>query len=218
MSETQTIDWNMINATDTIDEAALAASEDISVQTPVGIFLCTVVAPVEAIEKQFKAYSCYAAKLKMRIDSVLKIEQPVYDDKCAPVKRNGEFIMKVQDINADKVLAVNAKYSGRFILDDIPLAHPKEKEAMRNRRLFVAQKLGLIQSRNGNLPAQAWVGAAGRQVIVTTEWNSWSDKDTGETKKNVKVAWDGYDYAKTNGSAQTASGPDTSFNPEEFDI
>jgi hypothetical protein len=225
MTETQTINWDLINATDTIDEAALAASEDISAQSPVGKFICTIMEPVEAIEKQFKAYSCYAAKLKMRIDAVLKIEQPVFDDKGAPIKRNGDFIMKVQDVPADKLAAISAKYSGRFVFDEIPLAHPKEKEAMKNRRLFVARRIGIISPQSVQLTSQQWQGAANRQVVIITEWNTWTDKDTDEKKKNVKVAWDGYDYAPANGSGgwnggngKPAPGHDTSFDPAEFDI
>jgi hypothetical protein len=211
-----TIDWNMINATDEIDEAAQAASEDISMQTPVGRFLCTVMDPVEAIEKEFQAYACYAAKLKMRIDSVLKIEQPILDEKGVQIKRNGEPITKVLDVPASQIDAVRAKYSGRFIFDEIPLANPKEKEAMKNRRLFVAKRLGLISPTSTQLDARAWPGAAGKQVIVETEWNSWKDKNTGETKRNVRVAWSGYDYA--GGALSNQVNGDASFDPETFDI
>ena len=212
----ETVDWNMINATDEIDEAAQAASEDISMQTPVGTFLCTAMSPVEAIEKDFKNYSCYAAKLKMRIDSVIKIEQYILDDNGKQIKRNGEAIMKSLPVPESQVMTVNAKYAGRFIFDEIPLAHPKEKEAMKNRRLFVAKRLRLISPTSTQLDAKAWPNAAGRQVIVETEWNTWTDKITNETKTNVKVGWSGYVYAGGELNSQTSG--DTSFNPETFDI
>lgn len=209
MAETQVTPWDEINVDEAISETEQKASENLSVQTPVGRFLCTIV-ECNAVEKNFKLYSCYAANLKMRIDQVLKIEQPIMDgDK--PLKRNGEAVLKVQDIPASKIDGINALYAGRFIIDDVNLFNPMEKEAMKNRRLFVAKKIGLIKGNDTALKTSAWPGAVGLRVIVETEWNSWKDKDTAEVKKNVRVGWSGYDFAPNNGA-------DTSFYPEEFDI
>lgn len=212
MAETQVTPWDQINVDESISEAEQNASNDLSVQTPVGRFLCTVM-ECGAVEKNFAKYSCYAANLKMRIDKVLAIELPIVDDKGQTIKRNGEIVKKVQPVPADKIEGINALYAGRFIFDDINLFNPLEKEAMKNRRLFVAKRLGLISPTAVSLKTSAWPGAVGRTVIVETEWNTWEDKTTKEIKKNVKVGWSGYDYA---GNAVT--GGDTSFNPEEFDI
>lgn len=214
MAETQVTPWDQINVDESITETDQAASNNLSVQTPVGKFLCTVV-ECGAIENQMKAYTCYAANLKMRIDKVLKIEQVILDNG-QPIKRNGEIVKKVQDIPADKADGINALYAGRFIFDGINLFNPAEKEAMKNRRLFVAKRLQIITPQATALPTSAWPSAIGRQVIVETAHNSWEDKLTKEVKSNVKVTWDGYDYA-VNGGGQ-ATGADTSFNPDEFDI
>ncbi len=212
MAETQVIPWDQVNVDETITEADQAASNDLSVTTPVGRFLCTIV-ECNAVEKNFKNYACIAANLKLQIDSVIKIEQPIID-KGQPVKRNGEVIMKVQDIPADKLQGINALFAGRFIFDDINLFSPLEKEAMKNRRLFVAKRLRLISPTAKEIKTNAWPGAAGRKVIVETEHNSWEDKLTKEVKRNVKIGWSGYDYAPDGNSAD--AGGDTSFNPDEF--
>lgn len=219
MSETQVTPWDQINVDEEITETEQSASDNISVQTPVGLFLCTVV-ECGAVEKNFKNYTCYAANLKMRIDSVLEIEQAIIDNG-KPVKRNGEIVKKVQAVPAEKIDSINNLYTGRLIFDDINLFNPAEKEAMKNRRLFVAKRIGLITPQSTELKTSAWPGAVGRQVIVKTEWNSWKNKDTDEVKKNVKVSWDGYDYAaNAGGLTQPVDGEeaDTSFNTEEFDI
>jgi len=214
MAETQVTPWDQVNVDESITETDQAASDNLSVQTPVGRFLCTVV-ECGAVENQMKAYTCYAANLKMRIDKVLKIEQAIIDNG-KPVKRNGEIVKKVQDIAADKIDGVNALYTGRFIFDAINLYNPAEKDAMKNRRLFVAKRLQIITPQATTLPTSAWPGAVGRQVVVETDHNTWEDKLTKEVKSNVKVTWDGYDYAANGGGKTT--GADTSFNVDEFDI
>lgn len=218
MAETQVTPWDQINVDETITETEQASSNDLSTQTPVGHFLCTVV-ECGAVEKNFKNYSCYAANLKMRIDRVIKLEQTIIDNG-KPVKRNGEIVKKIQDVASDKIDSVNALYAGRFIFDDVSLFNPLEKETTKNRRLFVAKRLQLITPQSTELKTSAWPGAIGRQTIVKTTWNTWKDKDTGEIKKNVRVDYfDGYDYAANAGGATgQTTGADTSFNTEEFDI
>jgi len=222
MSETQVTPWDQVDVDEDITETDQAASNDISMSTPVGKFLCTVVA-CDAIENAMNAYTCYQANLKMRIDSVVKIEQVVTDKDKKPIVRNGEPVKKVLDVPADQVEKINALYAGRFIFDGINLFNPAEKEAMKNRRLFVAKRLGIMTDMAKNLPTSAWPGSVGRQVIVETEHNSWADKVTGEIKSNVKVGWSGYDYAANAGAGvvgagATMTGEDTSFDPETFDI
>jgi hypothetical protein len=215
MADTQVIPWEQVNVDEEITETDQSASDNISVQTPVGQFLCTVT-ECGAVEKNFKAYSCYAANLKMQIDRVIKIEQTILDNG-QPVKRNGEIIKKVQDVPADKTEKINALYVGRFLFDDINLYNPMEKAAMKNRRLYVAKRLQIITPQSTALPTSAWVGAINKQVLVTTEWNSWKDKDTDEVKKNVKIGWSGYDYAKNAGRVDGAVNAGAN-QSEEFDI
>jgi len=199
-----TYSWDTIDVDETITATDHAVSNNLDIQTPVGVFLCEVL-ECTPIEKTFKAYSCMAAKLKMKIVDVLKVEQPLIDSKGQQIKREGEIVKKIQDIPANKKANVSALHVGRFVFDEINLAHPKEKDAMRNRRLFVAKKLGIITDQSTNLTTAMWAGAVGRQALVTTEWNSWEDKITQEIRKNVKVSWSGYDFAE-NGGGHSAGG------------
>lgn len=199
MAETQTLAWDEVFVDESITEEDHVSSENLAVETPVGKFICTVI-ECTAQENAMKAYTCYAANLKMRIDDVLEIEQPVIDDKGAKVKRNGETLYKKMPVAADKKVGVNALYAGRFLFDMVNLANIKEKDAMKKRRLFIAKKLGIISPQATKIEGRDWAGAVGLRVIIDTEWNSWTDKNTGELKKNVKVAWAGYDYAPAVGS------------------
>ncbi len=187
------INWDQVNVEEGITEKDLAQSADISVKTPVGKFLCTVIS-AEPIEKTFKAYSCYAAKLQFRIDDVVEIEKPVFDDGKA-VMRNGEQILKKFAVEGDDKAEVNNLLSGQFLFDEVNLYHVDEKEAIKNRRLYVARKIGIISDNSQKLTGAMWQNAVGCQVIVENEWNHWKDKITDEPKKNVKVAWAGYEAA-----------------------
>ncbi len=194
MTEVQELAWDEVDVDETITETDQATSENLVTETPVGRFVCDIEA-CTAQENNMKAYSCIAANLKMKIVDVLTIEQPVIDDKGNPVKRNGDQLYKKMEVAVDQKAGINTLYAGRFLFDLVNMHNPKEKEGMKKRRLFVAKKIGIISPQANNLSARDWAGAPGRRVVVETEWNSWKDKDTDEIRKNVKVAWGGYDYA-----------------------
>ena len=195
MAETQELNWDEIEVNETLNDDAINAAADISNETPVGTFLCTIIDSI-ARENSMAAYTCIQANLKMRIDLVIEIEKPVMNNENKPVKRDGEVVKKAQKIEGDEQGKFNALLGGRFIFDGINLAHSSEKDAMKNRRIFVAQKTGLIGLGSSTLTTRMWgKDIIGKQVVVTTEWNSWKDKITSEVKKNVRVGWDGYDYA-----------------------
>lgn len=201
--------WESVNADETITAEDLKKAENIDVQTPVGQFLC-LVTETTPVEKTFQRYNCWAAKLKMKIEKVLKIEMPVKDSKGEIVEREGTILRKIMDVPEEKADEINALYSGRFIFDEINLFHRQEKEAMRNRRLFVAKRLGIIPANAETLTPAMWANSPGRYILVTTEWNHWKDKTTGEKKKNVRVTWSGYDFAKDTQPIEIVK--------EEFDI
>lgn len=188
--------WDTVDVDETITETEQKKSDNLDIQTPVGKMLCTIV-ECEPIEKDFNAYSCMAAKLKMRVDGLIQLEQPIIDSNGQVVIREGQPIAKVQDIPANKKVEFEALLLGQFVFDEISLYHPKEKEATKRRRLFVAKRLGLISPTATSIGAREWSMAPGKQVIVTTEWNTWKDKNSGELKRNVKVAWAGYDFVNS---------------------
>lgn len=200
MADTQTYNWDEVNVDETLSKADHEGAADLSNSTPVGKLLVTIVES-KAVEKTFKEYSCIAANLKMRIDSVLEIEKPVIDDKGQPLKRNGEPVMKRQPIADDEKAKADMLYCGRFVFDDVNLHNQKEKEAMKKRRIFIANKVGIITGDTAKITGAMWgKDIIGKQAVVTTEWNAWEDKVTKEIKRNVKVAWDGYDFAETAGN------------------
>lgn len=200
MAETQVYNWDEVSVDEFITEADQKASDNLSVSTPVGKFLCTIVESI-AKENAMKEYTCMAAGWKMRIDSVLELEQPVFDDKGQPVMRDGEQLMKVLPVKDEAKKAADLLCAGRFIFDDINLVHVKEKEGMKKRRLFIAKRAGLITNASTKMTARMWgPGAIGKQVVVTTAWNTWKDQNTKEIKRNVRVLFDGYDYPEVAGS------------------
>jgi hypothetical protein len=186
--------WDQVDVEESITASDQKQSDSLDVQTPVGKLLCSV-AECVPVEKNFDKYTCMAAKLKMKINGLVKLEQPLLNADGTPVKREGEIVMKVQDIPAEKKSEYEALFLGQFIFDEILLFHPKEKEATKRRRLFVAKKLGLITPSAQSIGSKEWAGAPGKDVIVTTEWNAWKDKNTGDLKRNVKVGWSGYEFA-----------------------
>lgn len=213
------MNWDEVDVDEAVTAAEQKGSDSLDNSTPVGKFICTVV-ECNPKERAFKEYSCIAANLKMRIDEILELEQPLLDDKGQPVKRNGEVVKKKQKVRSSQAISVNALYAGRFVFDEINLFNPKEKEAMKSRRLFVAKRLRLITPQSVELKTSAWPGSVGSRVIVETEWNHWEDKATKEQRKNVKVPWSGYEFAPEGDTSFDTEAMDAEkkSNKEEFDI
>lgn len=186
--------WDQVDVDENITEEEQKQSNDLSIATPVGQFLCSIVECIP-IEKNFEKYTCMAAKLKMKIDGIIKLEQPLINTDGSLVKRDGEVVMKIQAIPAEKRSEFEALILGQLIFDEVNLYHPKEKDATKRRRLFVAKKFGLISPNAQSIGSREWAGSPGKQALVSTEWNHYKAKDTGEAKKNVRVAWSGYDFA-----------------------
>ena len=174
------LNWDEIDLPpETVDEAAATAAENMG-KTPVGKFLCTCI-DSKPVEKKFKAYSGYAANLKWQIENVLQI--------------NGK----------EATSAEKDAYEGRFIFDDVVLANDAEKDGMRNRRVMIACKVGLVvnPSLATSLTAKSWgKDIIGKQAIITTERQEWVDSVTDEKKHTVKVSFDGYENAS--GAAKAA--------------
>lgn len=124
-------------------------------------------------EKDFNAYSCMAAKLKMRVDGL--IQQPLMDSRTGGY-REGQPVMKVQDIPADKKPGLK-HYSWANLSLMKYYFIIRRKTATKRRR---HRRLGLISPTATAIGAHEWSMAPGKQVIVTTEWNTWKDKTTGD--------------------------------------
>lgn len=197
------IEWDSVVVSEKVTAADIKKAEQLSAQNPVGLFLCDVV-DVTPLEKNLKEYSCVAAQLKLRVKRVLEIEKPVFDDAGKAVVRNGEPLMKVSPVLDPKEKEeLDNLHGGLLMTDEVNFYNEKEKERMKNRRLFVARKIGILDEHSCELNGQMWRNAKGKEVIVRTEWNGWVDKVTKEAKKNVKVAFDGYESAATLTEAKT---------------
>jgi hypothetical protein len=192
--------WDQVDVEETVSETDIKQSDNLGSGTPVGKFLCTL-EDITCQENAMKEYTCLAANMKLRIDRVIELEQPVIDDKTGkPIERGRIVVMKKMPVKPEKQAEANMLYGGQYLYDMVNLAHAKEKQGMKNRRVFVARRLNIITEQEfvGNkaivIPTKAWPAAKGRQVVVETEWNRWKDKLTGEDRQNVKVKFDGYDF------------------------
>jgi len=121
-------------------------------------------------EAKLKEYTCIEANLKWRVDEVLEL----------PVGT------PASDEDKDRL-------EGRFVFDGILLGHPNEKDGMRNRRILVAKRCGLIGNTSDKIPKKAWSDLiVGALAIITTEKQEYTDKN-GDKKTTVKVKFDGYE-------------------------
>ena len=203
--------WDEVSVDEPVTQDDYEQSRDISNTKPVGLFLCSITG-IQPVEKNLKVYTCATASLDLRIDDVLEIEKPVFDDDGKPVLRNGEQLVKAMPVDGEEKAKANAVSKGTMLDDDVMLYHPSEKENTKRRRLYVAQQIGIIGPNDTKLTGDMWKKAVGMQVLVRTEWNSWKDKDTGEVKRNVKVGWDGYKHVSTLGNAQASSASEADFS------
>ena len=169
--ETNSLSWEDLDDSsidEEVTDADLKAAESLG-RVPVGKYLCECISS-EPRQKDFKNYSCLAANLRWNILKVIELDgQPVKGDA-------GEI------------------FEGRSIFDDINLYSPAEKDGMRNRRILVAKRTGLIGSSAEKITKKMWqVDIIGKKTIITYINDPWFDEKTKTTKPSFKVAFDGYD-------------------------
>jgi hypothetical protein len=86
-----------------------------------------------------------------------------------------------------------AKYVGWKIFDNMILSHPQEKDSVRQRRILIADRLGLIDTKAETLRKTAFSeDIVGKEIVLHTKERSYVDKATGEEKTITQVAFDGY--------------------------
>ncbi|MFH2100443.1 MAG: hypothetical protein ABIJ95_13090 [Pseudomonadota bacterium] len=143
---------------------------------PIGKYLCICRTSVPR-EKHFNAYSCVAANLKWEVVKVLELSGK------APTEAEAEALR------------------GRNIFDDVNMPNPKEKDGMRNRRILVAKRTGLLDGTDGVLKLVHWKTAiVGKRAVLSIIHEE--DKKTGKTY--AKVPFDGYDAEGTDAAGSTA--------------
>jgi len=164
-----TLAWGDIGISDEqISEKDIADAESMGKMPPMRFF--GTIESSTPREAKLKEYTTFEANFKIRVDEVLELPvgTPASDeDKDA--------------------------FEGRFVYDGVLLGHEYEKAGMRNRRILIAKRLGIINNASDKIPANAWSDlAVGAQAIITTEKNTYKDKD-GNEKTNVRVKFDGYE-------------------------
>lgn len=138
---------------------------------PVGKYIMEVVSskPKQVNPKGKESY--FVASLKLKIEEVLEIEGK-----------------KVNGKEGDQ-------YLGRFMFDDISLARQGEADAVKNRRIFIAKRAGIITDSSSNIPSNTWSDLIiGKRFMITTEVNEYIPEGKTQPVKNVRVAMFGYDY------------------------
>jgi len=137
---------------------------------PIGKYLCQC-AESRLVQSDMKAYSCLAANLKWEIERPLEIESK-------PVK-GGDY---------DELI-------GKAIFDKVNLPHPSEKDGMKNRRVLMAKRVGLIPPTGGKLTNRSWgYDIIGKRAILDFIEEEYTDR-AGVKKTSRKVAFNGYNYA-----------------------
>lgn len=156
---------------ETLTESEIKAAESAGT-LPAGVYLAEVVES-KPVQKEFKEYSPFAANLKFKVIRAILV------NGHKPEGDAGELL------------------EGKNFYDDIVLAHPREKDGMKNRRILAAKRLGLIPATSTGaaiVPAVAWQkDVIGKQAIVTFIHEAYTDKN-GNAKVSPKVAFDGYEH------------------------
>jgi hypothetical protein len=163
------LNWDAVDIEDeNISEEDMKNAES-SGRLPAMKFLGTCESSIPR-EAKLKEYTTYEANLKWHVDEVLE---------CPPGT-------PATDVDKEA-------YEGRFCYDGVLLPHPKEKQGMKNRRVLIAKRLGLINNTSDKIPSSLWANAiVGAQAIITTEEQSYVDK-SGNPKTSIKVKFDGYE-------------------------
>ena len=171
---------------ETLTDSDIADAEAMG-RLPVGKFLCTCI-DSQPRQVNLTNYTCMAANVKFVIDQVLEI--------------NGEPVDPAEFEHLE----------GRYIWDSIFLPHPEEKDGMKKRRILIAKRFGVIGNGRGNdVSNKTWAqDILNKQIILTTEESTWTDRKTGALKKNTQVAFGGYDAVANHGTnSKTAAGADS---------
>jgi len=140
-------------------------------KVPVGKYLCECI-DSQPKQKDFANYSCIAASLRLQIVKVLEL--------------NGEAV------KGDE----GETYEGRTIFDDVALYSGAEKDGMRNRRILIAKRMGLIGGSSDKITKAMWKkDVLGKKVIINYIEESYTPKGSTVERKVRKVAFDGYESA-----------------------
>lgn len=158
------LNWDFVDSEENITKEDIDNAESMG-KAPVGKYLCTVESSKPKKRNPDDAPSYFVAGLKHRIDRVIEI--------------NGRAATEEdQD-----------RWTGKFIFDDVSLPREDEPEALKNRRIMIAKRAGIISNTSTRIPKNAW-----RELIIGKQFLidhiDQTDKKTGKVYR--QVAFDGY--------------------------
>lgn len=158
------LNWGNVEAEEAVTKEDMDNADSMG-KAPVGKYLCTVDAskPKKRDPKDQPSY--FVAGLKHRIDRVIEISG--------------------RAANEDD----QEKWAGKFIFDDISLPRKDEPDALKNRRIMILKRCGILSPTSTKIPADAWSHQiVGKQFVL--EYIDNPDKKTGKVYR--QIAFDGY--------------------------
>lgn len=170
VDQTESLSWDddLGDIDENVSEDDVKQAESMG-KVPVGKYLCECVGSVPK-QKDFKDYSCIAAGLRWEILKVLEL------NGVAVVGDEGEAL------------------EGRAIFDDVALYSGSEKDGMRNRRILIAKRTGLIGGSMDKITKEMWSkDIIGKKAILNYIEEEYTPKGKTVPVKVRKVAFDGYE-------------------------
>jgi hypothetical protein len=161
--------WDQVSAKETLNEGDVKNAEN-SGKPPVGKYLTVIESSKPKQVNPEGKDSYFVATLVHKIEEVIEIEgKPV---------SGGE----------------GEQYIGRKMFDDVSLPKPDEADALKNRRILIAKRAGIISDSSAEIPKNTWGELIlGKRFLVTTEENEYTPKGKTKPVSTVRIAMFGYD-------------------------
>ncbi len=203
MTDENTYDWDQVNL-DGYEETV--SEEDINranMEKVPGRFVCLFGKPKlgDRTTKDFtnaktgevtKGYMSFEVSLNMKIIDILAVDKEIKGEDGKPLERNGEIMTRIMPVTETEKANLLSFFEGMALEDNNskvrlkPLNAEDEKETTKNRRIKIANALGILQPGQ-ELSPRDWLKVEGKKAIVNTAWNTWIDKASGDKKKNVQI-------------------------------
>jgi hypothetical protein len=161
------VTWDQVSTPEQVSEDDIKNSES-SGRPPAGKYITVIEStkPKQINPKDKPSY--YAATLIHKIEEVIELGgKPVSGEE-------------------------GDQYIGRKIFDDVSLAHPNEADAVRNRRICIVKRAGIISDSSTEIPSNTWSDLIiEKRFLVEVIKEDYKDKH-GNPKSTTKIAMFGY--------------------------
>jgi len=228
MTETIGYDWDNVNLDgygETVTEADVKKAN--ATRVP-GSFVVVFEKPTlgDKITKDFKnnageitskGYMSFEIGLKMTVIDIIALDKPVLGGDGKQLERNGEPATRIMPLTETEKAAEFIFYEGMALTEDVrmvPLNPEDEKVGTKNRRIKIADAIGIL-APGEEMSIKDWLKVEGKKCVVHQVWNTWTDKQTNEKRKNIKIDFfNGFEeYVENSGTGRNATDP----KAEEFE-